>query len=523
MTIRLASRASALAMAQAEQFVTTLKSVHPELDVAIVPVTSLAGDKDKETPLAAMGQIGLFSKEIDEIVLADGADCALHCLKDLGTERPEGLITAAILKRFSPHDVLICKKDFFDRLSRQEPLTLGTSSPRRAELVPPCLQTLFGTDTNNITFKTIRGNIDTRLNKLIAGDFDAIVLAFAGLARLFRSKDGRERLTPIMKQLNMTLLPLTLVAGAPGQGALCLEQHHDKTALRDLLHATHDTQTALLTTLERKILKEYGGGCHERFGVTALMLQHIKDPYVIIRGKTKHGTDITQTRCPYLAELPRPVTKNELFCSDEMRDHFIADETEIALAETAIARIKKAKAIFIANARAVTETVLPLLHGKFLFTSGIKAWQSLSQRGLQIHGCADGFGFSFLQDILDEPVMGLPPLSERHAWLALTHEGATKTWTDIDVMATYQMQTKTSFAAEFLDKLKNYKFFYWAAASHYQILAPYLPKDAIHYCGIGKTATILTSEIAEQLYIVPNKEFLCPQPQSAQKDRQHGG
>ena len=232
----IASRGSQLALWQARWVAAQLAAAGHECRIEIIKTT---GDKITDVPLAKVGTKGLFTKEIEEALLDGRAHLAVHSLKDLPTELPEGLVLAAIPEREDPRDAMVGRT----LADLPQGAKVGTSSLRRAaqlRQLRPDLQV-----------ESMRGNLDTRLRKLDEGQYDAIVLAAAGLKRLGWGDRIAEILSP------------ELMCPAVGQGALAIETRgRASTASRMLDHA--DTRTAVLA--ERGVLGALGGGCQVPIG-----------------------------------------------------------------------------------------------------------------------------------------------------------------------------------------------------------------------------------------------------------------
>jgi len=235
--LRLGTRRSPLAMAQAEEARDRLCAAHPGLLVEIVPVLA-SGDKIQDRPLAEIGGKALWTKELDAWLLAGEIDFAVHSAKDVETLRPPGISIAAVLPRADVRDVLVG----VDSLEALPPgARIGTSAPRRAA------QALhFRPDCQIVSF---RGNVATRLGKLAAGEADATLLAAAGLERLGQSAIG------------VALDPQVWLP-APGQGCIAIECRADDAATAGLLAAIDDGASHVALLAERALLAALGGNCH---------------------------------------------------------------------------------------------------------------------------------------------------------------------------------------------------------------------------------------------------------------------
>ncbi len=247
--LKIGTRQSKLALWQSLHVADRLKKFHPELEIALVKIVT-KGDKVLDAPLAKIGGKGLFTKELERALLDGSIDIAVHSLKDLPTVLPEGLIIGAVTQRAETKDALVSEK--YDSLQAL-PLgaKVGTSSlRRRAQLLA------LRPDLNVVD---VRGNVDTRLQKVSDGHLDALILAAAGLQRLGYEKKIKE------------LLPYDLMLPAVGQGALAAEcRAADKETL-ELLAALHDEKTALATAAERAFLEVVEGGCQVPIGVRAVI------------------------------------------------------------------------------------------------------------------------------------------------------------------------------------------------------------------------------------------------------------
>ncbi len=231
-------------MAQAEEARRRLCAAHGwhENNVTLVPVTA-SGDRIQDRPLAEIGGKALWTKELDEWLIAGEIDFAVHSLKDVETIRPEALVIAAVLPREDVRDVLVGAASIH---ALPQEARVGTSAPRRAAQLlharPDC------------TVVPFRGNVATRLAKLAAGEADATLLALAGLNRLGERGTGH----PLSAD---EWLP------APGQGAIAIECRTDDSATRAVLAAIDDAPSHAGVTAERALLAALGGNCHSPIAV----------------------------------------------------------------------------------------------------------------------------------------------------------------------------------------------------------------------------------------------------------------
>ncbi|MCX8034101.1 MAG: hydroxymethylbilane synthase [Thermodesulfovibrio sp.] len=237
--IIIGTRGSKLALWQANWIKEKLLSMYPKLEIKIEKIKT-TGDKILDAPLAKIGGKGLFVKEIEEALLSKRVDLAVHSMKDVPTEMPKGLHISAICEREDPRDALISKDGkLLEELPENS--TLGTSSLRRTVQLKALRKDLI--------IKPLRGNVDTRIRKLKEGEFDAIVLAMAGVKRM-----GYENImTEIFSHDKM--IP------AIGQGAIGIETRIDDEFVNDLVKPLNHLNTYICVIAERAFLSVLGGGC----------------------------------------------------------------------------------------------------------------------------------------------------------------------------------------------------------------------------------------------------------------------
>ena len=236
MSIKIGTRGSKLALAQTETVIKKLTALGISTEKVII---TTQGDTSTQVPLHEIGGQGVFVRALDDAILAGEIDCAVHSMKDIPAFRPSGLFTAAILKRDSPADYLA------HTCSLSGVRVIGTSSTRRrAQLLR---------HDPDIRIKDLRGNVDTRIRKMGSGEFDAIVLAEAGLTRLGIRIPG-QRFPP------ETFVP------SPNQGTVAVVSRADPS-LMEVLSALDHPQTRTDVLIERAVMEQLGGGCYTPLGI----------------------------------------------------------------------------------------------------------------------------------------------------------------------------------------------------------------------------------------------------------------
>ena len=272
----IASRESMLAMWQAEHIKGRLKALYPDCEVEILGMTT-RGDQILDRTLSKIGGKGLFIKELEQALQDGRADLAVHSIKDVPMELPEGFALAAIGERASPFDAFVSNQ--YARLEDMpEGAIVGTSSLRREAQ----LRAKFP----HLTIKPLRGNVQTRLSKLDNGDYDAVILAAAGLQRLGLDGRIREILSPADS------LP------AAGQGALGIEIAARRTDLADILRPLNHEETAACVTAERALARALGGSCQVPLAAYCVM----EDGLLTLNGLVGHPDALGRAAAKRLAD-----------------------------------------------------------------------------------------------------------------------------------------------------------------------------------------------------------------------------
>ena len=273
-SLKASTRAGALAITQSKSVIAMLKKVHPELNIEIKTITT-SGDSDRRTVLWNLKDTGFFTSQLEDALLANQADFAVHSFKDLPTQPREGLKIAAVCDRYFVEDCLVSNLHVVSIEQLPEGAKIGTSSLRRAAQIKHM--------RNDLETVPVRGNVKTRIRKLEAGDFDAIILARAGLERL-----------GLGKKISFIFNPTEFIP-APAQGALAIQTRSDDNNTNELIAAINDKQVQMETNAERKILSILECGCHAPVGAFA----KIREDQITIHAfiSNTDGTNlITQTK-----------------------------------------------------------------------------------------------------------------------------------------------------------------------------------------------------------------------------------
>jgi hydroxymethylbilane synthase len=478
-----------LAMAQSRLVARELEHRHPHVKVKLVTVHT-RGDHDQRTPLTQVKDPGFFAAELDEALLAAKVDFCVHSCKDLERERPSQIALAAVPERENPRDAILFRADVTDKLDRGQALTIGSSSVRRQNNIGDFLSYAlpYSDSLPVVAFQPLRGPVDERLARISvsAGSnrLDGVVLALAGLARLWQDPAGQTAIAPLLKAARWMILPLETCPAAAGQGALAIECRSDNSACLELLRSLHHEETAALLLNESAALKRHADGSEAFVGATSVSHPELGSA-TYIRGRTTGESTAT------IAVVDSPARQQRVVGRRPPKA-WNGNDWEQRTQRTAItARIPASGALFAAHWHALDGHTLT--HSNRCWTSGPTSWRRLAQQGIWVEGCADNLGFEACRATLQMPVLQLPPLPD---WTALTHVDALDGWRSSgvgNVLASYTLKPNTPEPDANHERLANCTHFYWASARQYEYLKAWVPADAHHACGAGKTSAALRS------------------------------
>ncbi|HEX2792067.1 MAG TPA: hydroxymethylbilane synthase, partial [Steroidobacteraceae bacterium] len=445
--LKLGTRRSALARAQSAAVARQLEQLHPGLAIGLVGIET-RGDRILDTPLSSVEGKEFFTDELDGALLAGQVDFTVHSYKDLSLERSARLLLAAVPRRELPHDIVVFAPDVPERLAAGHELIIGSSSPRRASFVPEFLQRVLPRRTadrrtlGRVRLVDLRGNVDSRLRRLreprgSARHVDGIVLAFAGLARLWADGAGQALMRELFSGLPRMVLPLSACPAAPAQGALAVECRPGDTETVALLRSIDHAPTRAAVAVERALLAQRGGGCHQRFGATQIELPGVGSLlYLRDGGDTDAQVDTAAPQPQWTPAIALEPPRQAIKAWDGSRAERLEVEPIAAGVARSVDRLSRATALFVSHRRALPEgESTPIDAAVHVWVPGIDTWQALAERGVWVEGCAEGLGFGALEPMLSEPLLQLPP---RDQWTVLTHAGALEGWPAGDVIATYR-------------------------------------------------------------------------------------
>jgi hydroxymethylbilane synthase len=495
--LRFGTRGSLLALAQTRRVMAALQAADPAQRVELVAVET-RGDRDRVTPLAAVSDPGFFSAELDQALRDGTVDVCVHSVKDLPLQARAGIRQAAIPRREDPRDVAIFRPEARLKLREARPLRIGSSSPRRTLHAGEFLHNVLPGTAPQLEFRPLRGPVEDRLRqiRLPADDpraLDGVILALAGIARLWSDAEGQRALAPLLADTQLMVLPLTDCPTAPGQGALAVECRSDDAATFAALQAIADPPTAGRIAGELRLITAQSAPAQSAFSATCVAHDAFGS-LVFVRGQDTGEPAST-------VFWSRPAAPGRVRSWDG--GEWIEASRNQPLQPPALAR---PGAMFIAHWRAVTPG-LQLPDTVRIWASGVASWRRLARQGYWVEGCAENLGFAHIAPTLQSPVLRLPPLSE---WTVLTREDAAASWDGSGVgriLPTYALQPPRE--AHTLERIRegigNATHFFWGSAAQFRALRNWLPPGSHHACGPGKTYHALRSAGLDNLQAFPSR------------------
>jgi hydroxymethylbilane synthase len=491
MRVTIASRRSDLARIQAYQVGEALRANHPQIEITYSFHESL-GDKNQNDPLWQMPEKGVFTQDFREGLLRGDFDLVVHSWKDLAIEADPATEIVATLPRADARDLLLVHGGRWDQIAETGVMSILTSSPRRAHNLDTFLRAALPAPINELRFENVRGNVPTRVRKLIQGECAGLIVAKAALDRLLRAPQSefaavQAELRAALAQCRWMVLPLRENPSAPAQGALAVEISRRRQDMRELLSPLNCADTFCAVIKEREILRSYGGGCHQKIGASVLHRSYGEITY--LRGLTDDGCVLDTTGFkPKVAALK--------VASDEIWPLKSADVDWFAREPISAKIPDKSYSFWIAKADAVPSE-WNIGKDRLVWASGVQTWKKLARRGVWVNGCAESLGERERPEI--ETLAGGPV-----TWLKLTHESG---YTDgeMPVLATYRLVPKDQ-ALDFSGK----KYFFWKSGSGFEYALSKHPelKEMVHFCGPGNTQKILERHGIEPQVFLDHAEWL---------------
>lgn len=454
-----------------------IEQAFPDVHVQLVHRSSL-GDELQHVPLHTVEGQDFFTRAIVDALHSGEADIAVHSLKDMSSAHFFSDQAFAVVDRDDPRDLAIFNPAIEEKISRGQTIIMGTCSPRREEMATVFLKKALPQLKNEIRIETrpIRGNVETRLRKLDDGEYDATILATAGLNRLLRSTEDGSLIRSLLSNKKIMLLPLIDCVPAPCQGAIVAEANPTHKRAVELLHAINEPALYHTAFAEKKTGMLYGTGCLQQFGVTSI--QTHQGHYLYAAGKDETGQSFAAwDPLPSLSIDPRDVFSS----TDHMRE-FFTYEWRAALPEI------KEPVVFIANYKLLDGVINKVaLKDKVILVSGTKTWFELARQGYWVSAGADALGFDYLLPSLSMPLFGITAKDI----LILTHEAAAQRWQKKGLAAACTYKLIPVFNPTLFEQIANASAICWSSYAQFTAYGHHAKTGVIHICAGGETATQL--------------------------------
>lgn len=495
---KIGTRGSLLAVTQATLIKNQLEAVSGRVFELVLIKTQ--GDQIVDRPLWQLEGKDFFTKELDEALLNGAVDLVIHSYKDLGSERPDGIQLSAITERSYAHDILLVPQKNVDALKTwQGEFKVGTSSPRRITNLTSQLAPYLTAAKLEVKCETLRGNVNTRIQKLRDGQYHAITLALAGLDRLSQGDRSQAELRGLLQDMNFVVLPLSAFPSAAAQGALAIEcatHRTDGGALESIISQLHHPLTAQEVSRERKAFKGYGGGCHLAVGIH---VRAMDGQFLHYHRGEKDGEQILLKEREGVsppAQQPAAVFLGQGSAPGVIVDTHYRKRSTGAIAPT------QGKHVFVTTAHTLPSLQMP---SQTLWSAGTETHKKMVQQGHWVNGSADSLGVREIQKLVEsralQMMMGEAP------WLVLSHA---KTQSPLgEVFAGYQQEMQAPSAAE-IEQLKKVTHAWWASFPQYEAYTALVPemKKAQIYCGLGKTHQEFSARDLLATALTDHHEFL---------------
>jgi len=466
-----------------------IQKAFPGINVEVIARNS-RGDALPEIPLHTVEGSDFFTQEIFSALQSGEADIAVHSLKDMSSDHFFGKNIFAVVDRDDTRDVAIFNGDIEEKICSGEPIIVGTCSPRREEMATVFLKQALPQLKSplQIITKPIRGNVETRLEKLSMGIYDATILATAGLNRLLGSPEIKGQVQKLLIGKKFMLLPLIDCVPAPCQGAIVAEANpNNKKAVEILKKINNDTLFSNCSA-EKKEASGYGTGCVQKFGVTTIQTRNEK--YLYAAGRDSGNTEFVQW-----CSLPELNFKNLFSSTDVMKYFFEYEWKHVTIG-------REHQIVFVANAKAIQNNP-GLLNDKTVLASGTRTWFELAKKGIWVTACADGLGFEFLL-----PALAMPLFAIKESGITiLTHDVAALRWKQKGYNAIGCYRLRSAENKEIQNAIAAADTVFWSSFSQFEFYGKYAKTGTKHVCPGGETAELLTKANTEPVLFPTIKAF----------------
>ncbi len=475
---KIGTRGSLLALTQCNQVKNELEKLTGDTFELIEIKTQ--GDLITNAPLWQLDGKDFFTKELDEALLSGRVDLVVHSYKDLGSIRPEGITLAAITKRTYANDILLIKNTTIAEIQKsnaKKEFIIGTSSPRRmVNLEKNFASYLPKGSYIKVTSKVLRGNVNTRIQKLADGEYDAIVLALPGIERLALTESSRVQLAKLLDGMNFMVLPQSSFPSSAAQGALgieCAKVRPDGGELFNKLQKMQDPTTVEEVSRERLSFNEYGGGCHLAVGINVKKLNNM---FIHTHQGVLNDAEVRISKLEG-RDLPSFFVKPKVFSGLPAEDLLVK---KISFENIDLASHQHQ---YVTSKHCLDSIKI---QPKSLWTAGTKTMRNLAARGFWVNGSSDSLGDDELNNLRASKAIAL--MTDTKAELSvLSNDEASSTLGKI--VPCYTRVINELIDKSFEEKILTTDVFYWTSFFQYKAYIEKFPiiKNRVHVCGLGKT------------------------------------
>ena len=473
--LNILSRKSDLAVIQAREFGQILSSNFPSIKLNYI-TKSTSGDKDLKTPLSEMPTEGVFTDDLRDELIRKNCDIIIHSWKDLPLDVGSDTEVAITLDRADERDLLFIKRNSTKKINQENSISIFSSSPRRQYNLELFIKSYLPFKIKNIKFENIRGNILTRFKKFTEGNVDGFVVAKAAIDRLLNADQNdfpnlKNKLFSHISECLWNVIPLSVNPSSPGQGALAVEIRSEDTNLKKILSEINNEADYENVILERNELQKYGGGCHQKIGVSFLNTHFGKVKYS--KGENIDGSTFYEKTIYKNNNLSSLKAKSydEIFPA-EISDYSFFSRIIIEKSAKQLAELKD-KCIWISRQSALPKNT-NIDSSNIIWVSGLETWKNIAKRGIWVNGSSDGLG-----EGIDSNIQYLT----QNKWIKLTHLDAPPSKIKKTIF-TYKLEKNNIF-----HNLENKTYFYWMSSSAFKFALSEFPsiRDKFHFCGPGNT------------------------------------
>jgi hydroxymethylbilane synthase len=469
-----------LALTQCNQIKDQLEKITG--DKFVLEVIKTQGDLITNVPLWQLDGKDFFTKELDEALLSGKVDLVVHSYKDLGSIRPDGIQLAAVTKRTYAHDILLIKKEILPTLKDRKEFCVGTSSPRRiVNLEKELHHFLPKAQHLKVSAKVLRGNVNTRIQKLRDNEYDAIVLALPGIERLALTESSCVELTRLLDGMTFMILPQSVFPSSASQGALGIEcatnrkDKDDNDGLLAKLQKMQDSDTKEEVQRERKSFNEYGGGCHLAVGVN---VKKLGDLYLHTHKGILEGEKVISVSLLEGRTLPTLPKNPKVFVGLPHLDDQLIEKKSV------MQNLDQKDHYFISSKYSIPSLNPEKAYGS-LYAAGIKTMKEMSRLGFWVNATSDSLGIEESVKLFESKAVKLM-LNDSTRFINLTNSESQNG--SLPTLTTYERIIKNT-DSDFEKKIANTDVFYWTSFFQYQTYLAKFPsiEKKIHACGLGHT------------------------------------